>query len=175
MLGFLRRVVVATLKASGRADLEEVARWIEDAEAEVVQAIARVLTQSMRGDSIISDAAAIEVVRLRGAPSLAHIKTTKSPHPFLDEYLGCLRMIVELGSWGPGLLLQGFVHSSECASYWIFDLSRGDPKFEISGDPPRIAFNSQSLKVYLVDRLGTDDFKRINEALWQRAVRSLLS
>lgn len=166
MLGFFRKVVVAMLKASGRADLVEVAAWIEDAEAEVVHAIAKVLTQSMRGDSIISDEAAIEVVGLRRAPSRGHITTTKSLHPFLDEYVECLRMVVELGSWRSGLLLQGFVHSSECASYWEFDLSR-DPKFEILGTPAMIVFDSSSLKVFLVDPLGPDDVKRINEALGQ--------
>lgn len=169
MVNFIRLVVIETLRATGKPKLIALADWISDAETTAVKLIAKTISQSIRANGIITNEAERTILDVKNSPP--QISPTDWPNsrtPFLDEYLELLEYIVSVGSRRERLLLQGFIHSSECSTLWIFE-GNVDPHLEIQQTllqtKPHITVSGANLEIRLLDKMTDDDISRLNTEL----------
>ena len=172
MISFVKMLAIAALRASGRPDLIEIANWMENAEQAAVKAIMRLIFGSLRTDGKITEQVSTQIVQAKTIFS-AHpgrLKTetqVKSSSPYLDQYLELLNAIVEVGSWGEALLLQGFIHTAECASLWLFDPEKA-PDVHKSipiAYEPYILFRDSGVKIVLLDIVSDEKLRELNRKI----------
>jgi|SRR6266850_403534 len=171
-MNFLKMFVIEALRASGRPDLIEIAKWIENAEQAAVKAIVRLIGGSFKTDGKITDQVSSQIVQAKATFSAGTDRPkseprVKSSSPLLDRYLELLDVIVEVGWWGDALLLQGFIHTAECASLWLFDPEKTPDVHKSIGIPyePYILFRDSGVKIVLLDAVSDEKLRELNRKI----------
>jgi len=163
---------VEALRATGRPDLIEVANWLDNAEKAAVKAVLKFIGDSLKREGRISDGAASAIVNVKteyiqSQQSLPPSTPEKSTTPLLDEYLSLLSNIADIASWRSALFLQGFIHSEDCSSLWLFDLKRDSESFAIRDlypGPPSILIPGGTM-IYLFDKTEDPEFRSLNSEI----------
>lgn len=171
MLVFLKRVIVEVLRSSGRPELVEIATWVEDAEAATVRLIGKVIRSTLATGKPVSAADTQEILNIKGRASSGAAPTeTHSTHPYLDEYLNIIETIAELGSLRPYLLLQGFIHTGDCSSLWVFEMDKA-PRTAImtsmtTGNATiSLGRTTSHFDIFLLSPMDTAKITQLNEEL----------
>jgi hypothetical protein len=172
----IKRIVIEALRATKRPELEEIAQWIADAEDAAIKTIAKFIAESFKTKGQISEETAKRIVEFKN--NLASRKSgasenEKPPTSFLEQYLELLNYIAVVGSWGPSLLLKGFIHSADCASLWRFDRKKTSELIIVSlmADHPYILVGNSAVQISLFPKVSDTELLALNEELGEHPDR----
>lgn len=173
MFSVIKAIVVESLRASNNPELARIADWVADAETALIKSIAKIIAGSLRSNNgQISEDAARKIVEIKGTAkdiSSTPEKNIRSATPFLDQYVELLNYISFVGSWRHSLLLDGFLHSSDCSSLWLFSMDK-DPVFQINkgmfdATESCILLSASNVEIYLLPKMKPKELTILNEEL----------
>lgn len=166
MLEALKNFCVEMLRQAG---YDELADWLNDAGKKAVKVVAKVVARSigLKGKVDKDTAKEIEEIRKSTPAKGGAVATeTEEDDAIAGQYLVILSNIVAGGLAYPALVLDGFLHTDDCASFWTFDNSVKDIQLEISIDPftkkPYITLTNSGVQIYILDKIGLEKLVDLN-------------
>jgi hypothetical protein len=121
MLGFVKKLLISYLARSEDPRLRALGGWINDAEQKAIDSILAIITDSVKNEGRITPVTAEKILGVSSQPSDPASVPAHPPRTFLEQYLEFFRVVTSFGSLGKAIWLQGFLHSSECSSLWLFE------------------------------------------------------
>jgi len=126
--------------------------------------------QSLGFKGKVDQGTADEIARLmKSSPAMANAGEQEEEHDDsnLAQYLTVVNSIIAAGSTRPYLLLlDGFIHSDECASLWKFDSRKKNIELQltsIGGGEPSIFFYNSGVEIYIFGKLEREKLLKYNE------------
>jgi hypothetical protein len=183
LLSFTKRVAIRYLEASDDPNLREFAKWIKDAEEQAVNLVVELLGQSFKDNGRIDQSTADQIVAVRNAkePVAPPYERWRTQLPFLTEYARITATISTLAAWRRAIYLQGFFHSADQSTLWLFEDGK-TPSIDIEegmGGPSSLHFNSAHIKVFFPDAMTTIELQDKNAQIgnnytaWRESVKNI--
>jgi hypothetical protein len=171
MLKLLKDICAEALEAAG---YDELARWVRDAPRQAIRKVVRIVMRALGFKGKLDKKDADEIAKLK--------KETEAQPPApeaeeeddsaLAQYLLALNAVVAAGSGRGYLLLDGFLHTDDCASLWVFNQEKAAQKdgiaLEISdfgGGAPYIIPDGAGVQIYLLPKMERAKLLELNEQL----------
>ena len=125
------------MKRSKDPKIRELAQWFNDSEQAAIDFVLNIIWGGISKDGEITattaDKALKEKERLDKGGQIA--PTLPAPETFLDDYRAIIAAIAAPGSSGRALYLQGFLHTADCTSLWLFKGDGVRPSVTIGKEP----------------------------------------
>jgi hypothetical protein len=86
----------------------------------------------------------------------------------LAQYKRVVNTIIDEGGISPHLLLDGFLHTENCASLWIFSPTARGGELDIStayGEEPCLSFRDAGVEIYLFEKMERGKLLELNSRL----------
>ena len=171
MLGSIaKRVAVRMLERSDNPQLQDLAKWINDAEGRAVDLVLETLARVFKSGGKLDQSTADEIAKIKSGqtalPPAPPYEAWTATAPYLVVYARFCAATARLAAWRGAIYLDGFFHSENCTSLWIFE-SREVPKIDIaqtSGDAELLPIGLD-IKIFILPRLSDQDRDAANARL----------
>lgn len=163
------RLAVGLLERSNDPDLQEIAKWVKDAEGRVVDLVLDALGQSLKTTGGV-DAAKAQLNQIRSSAngmSTDPLDSWSTTTPWLVEQARIVRTIAALAAWRRAIYLKGFFHDANCTSLWHFPTDEAlivQVANGVLGEPELPAIGRQ-IRVYLLPPLDVTERNAMNRSI----------
>jgi hypothetical protein len=172
MLKLLKDICAEALEAAGYPEL---AKWIRDAPRQALRKAVRIVMRALGFKGKVDKEAADELVKLQRetqASAQTPEEEVQEDDSALGQYLATLNAVLTAGSQQQYLLLDGFLHTDDCTSLWVFDKEKAASKVDLElkiddfgGTEPYILLQNVGVRIYLLPRMSLARLLELNEQL----------
>lgn len=172
MLKLLKDICAEALEAAG---YDELAKWVRDAPRQALKKAVRIVMRALGFKGKVDKETADELAKLKKeveAKGTAPEAEEEEDDSALAQYLAALNTIIAAGSQQGYLLLDGFLHTDDCASLWVFDKKKAVGKDGIElkirdfgGSEPYIILENDGVHIYLLPKMDRARLLELNERL----------
>lgn len=173
MAGFTTRLAIELLRRSGKVELIELADWIEDAPRAAAASIVDLLGHATSSGGGITPDVVREALKVKTGfrATEADEMPRMSRSPFLEKYQEVVAAIIAAGRWREGILLHGFIHTSECSSLWRFERECSVHAVDEPGGLPSIRFRGSGCSVTLLNKVTDEELQDVNRQIGENPAR----
>jgi hypothetical protein len=168
MTKYLKVFLVAALREGG---YEEAARWLNDAPKQAVEKVAKIVMRALGFKGKVDEQAGKEIgAIIKSAPAnqVGGPEKDTTDESNLAQYLVMLNSVIAAGSSGRYLLLDGFLHTDDCASLWKFDATEktGELSIQTLLDEERyIDLRKTGVEIYILPKMALAELIALNKKL----------